>query len=51
MDKKQSELRFKLILWGIVLAALLVRLLCALPALREGNECLLRIPERFRFLC
>lgn len=43
MDKKQSELRFKLILWGIVLAALLVRLLCALPALREGNECLLRI--------
>ena len=43
MEKEQKEKRFKLILWGIVLAALLVRILCALPALCEGNECLLRI--------
>ncbi len=43
MEKERSEKRFKLILWGIVLAALLVRVLCALPALREGHDCLLRI--------
>lgn len=43
METERTEKRFKLILWGIVLAALLVRILCALPALREGNECLRRI--------
>ncbi|MBO4633591.1 MAG: glycosyltransferase family 39 protein, partial [Lentisphaeria bacterium] len=43
MGKNKSEKKFTLILWGIVLAALLMRILCALPALREGHECLLRI--------
>ena len=43
MEKGQAEKRFRLILWIIVLTALLVRILCALPALREGNACLLRI--------
>lgn len=42
MENEQTEKRFRLILWGIMLAALLVRILCALPALREGNACLLR---------
>lgn len=42
MEKERSEKRFKLILWGIVLGALLVRILCAIPALKEGHDCLLR---------
>ncbi len=43
MEKAETEKKFTLVLWGIVLAALLVRILCALPALREGNDCLVRV--------
>ena len=43
MEKTGPDKKFTRILWGIVLAALLVRILCALPALREGHDCLVRV--------
>ena len=43
MENGIAEKRFYFSLWLIVLLALLVRIVAALPALREGGECLLRL--------
>ena len=42
MEKTLHESHFRRNLLIISAAALLIRILCALPALIEGNECLLR---------
>ncbi len=42
MGNMKSEKRFRWWLWGIVAAALSLRILCALPALTQGGDLLLR---------
>ncbi len=42
MGNMESEKCFRRWLWGIVAAALLLRILCALPALTQGGDLLLR---------
>ncbi|MBQ9336243.1 MAG: glycosyltransferase family 39 protein [Lentisphaeria bacterium] len=42
MMDNRSDTKFRFALWGIVLIAFFLRIVCALPALQEGGECLLR---------
>ena len=46
MKNEIDEQRFKWILWGIVLSAFLLRIVCALPALTGDGKDLLRIDSR-----